>query len=54
MQSIQAMYSGKPEALASYAAEPVRKREDFPEMPPQGYLGDETLRAISSYILDDL
>lgn len=54
VKSIQALYQGKPEALAAYAAEPVQKREGFPEMPPQAYLGEETLEAIANYILNDL
>ncbi len=52
--SIKAIYANKPEALASYVSEPIRKRHDFPEMPPQSYLGEETLAAISTYILNDL
>lgn len=54
VQSIQALYRDKPEALAAYVAKPVQKRSGFPEMPPQGYLGDEVLNAISHYILEQL
>jgi len=54
ISSIKALYANKPDALAAYAADPVRKRHDFPEMPPQAYLGEETLSAIASYILNDL
>lgn len=54
IRSIQAMYKDQPSALAQFAAAPVRKRNDFPEMPPQNYLGEETLDAIANYILNDL
>ncbi|MGQ7814524.1 parallel beta-helix domain-containing protein [Metapseudomonas furukawaii] len=54
MQSIQALYGKDTAALAKYIAAPERKRSDFPEMPPQAYLGDETLQAIANYILNDL
>lgn len=54
MQSIQAIYDGDPSGMVGYITDPVRKREGFPEMPPQTYLGEETLDAIASYILEDL
>ena len=54
VRSIQALYANNPDALAQYASEPVRKRNDFPEMPPQNYLGEQTLDAIAHYILNDL
>jgi parallel beta-helix repeat protein len=54
MQSIQALYKGNPQGLVSFVSHPVRKRADFPEMPPQAYLGEETISAIADYILNDL
>lgn len=54
MQSIQALYIDSPEALIEYITSPVRKRDGFPEMPPQAYLGEENLAAITEYILNDL
>ena len=54
MQSIQAIYEGDPNAMIEYIKVPVRKREGFPEMPPQAYLGDENLEAIADYILNTL
>lgn len=54
VSTIKALYANKPDALADYAAEPTRKRHDFPEMPPQAYLGEETLAAIANYILNDI
>lgn len=54
VRSIQALYKDNPQGLAQFAAKPVQKRSGFPEMPPQAYLGEETLNAIASYILNDL
>ncbi|MEH6548482.1 MAG: parallel beta-helix domain-containing protein [Pseudomonadales bacterium] len=49
--SIQAMYQGRPEAIAEYIAAPIRHREDYPEMPPQNYLSDEVRLAAAKYML---
>lgn len=54
MQSIQSLYEGKPEDMIAFITNPVKKREGFPEMPPQGYLGTENLREITRYILEEL
>jgi len=54
MIAVKALYQGNPDALAKYAANPVRKRKDFAEMPKQDYLGEEVLKAVSTYILNDL
>jgi parallel beta-helix repeat protein len=51
VQIIQALYMGDPEGLAAYIKNPTKKRPDFPEMPSQGYLGDETLAAVAEYML---
>ena len=49
--SIQAMYMDNAQGLAEYIANPVRKREDFPEMPPQNYLPDDVRIAVAEYVL---
>lgn len=54
MVAIKALYQGNPNALAKYAANPVRKRKDFAEMPQQDYLGEDVLKAVANYILNDL
>ncbi|HCE70132.1 MAG TPA: hypothetical protein DET67_02375, partial [Ruegeria sp.] len=54
VQSIQALYDGDPSGMVNYISNPVRKRDGFPEMPPQTYLGEETLDAIARYILEEL
>lgn len=54
MIAVKAIYQGNAEGLAKYAANPVRKRKDFPEMPNQDYLGEEVLKAVANYILTDL
>lgn len=51
IQTIQALYFEDPEGLAAYLAKPVKKRPDYPEMPSQAYLGDETLQAVAEYVL---
>ncbi|MCH2189498.1 MAG: right-handed parallel beta-helix repeat-containing protein [Gammaproteobacteria bacterium] len=51
VQQIQALYFENPEGLAAYIANPVKKREDYPEMPSQSYLGEETLKAVANYVL---
>jgi Sigma-70 region 2 len=33
------------------ALNPVHKREDYPEMPPQNYLSEETRKAVAEYML---
>ena len=52
MQVIQAMYMDNPEGLAEYIAKPEKKREDYPEMPPQDYLDEETRLAVAKYMLE--
>jgi parallel beta-helix repeat protein len=54
MQAIKAMYSDNLAGLKSYIEKPIRKRQDFTEMPPQAYLGKETIDAIAKYVLNDL
>lgn len=50
-QILQALYMDNPEGIAAYAANPVKKRDDYPEMPPQGHLDEETLMAAAKYML---
>ena len=51
VQIIQALYMNNPEGLAEYIANPVKKRDDYPEMPPQDYLDEETRPAVAEYML---
>jgi parallel beta-helix repeat protein len=51
VQAIQALYMDNPQGLADYIAKPVKKREDYPEMPPQDYLDPETRLAVAKYML---
>lgn len=50
-QIIQALYMDNPEGIAAYAAKPVKKRDDYPEMPPQGHLDEETRLAAAKFML---
>ena len=51
VQVIQALYMDNPEGLAEYIAKPSKKREDYPEMPPQDYLDPEMRLAVAKYML---
>ena len=48
---IQALYKNNPTGIAEFIARPVHKRDDYPEMPPQNYLSEETRKAVSEYLL---
>jgi cytochrome c551/c552 len=50
-QVIQALYANNPQGIAEYIAAPIHKREDYPEMPPQNYLSEETRLAVAEFML---
>ncbi|HEY6130746.1 MAG TPA: parallel beta-helix domain-containing protein, partial [Halioglobus sp.] len=52
VQIIQALYMDNPQGLADYIANPTKKRDDYPEMPPQNYLDAETRLAVAKYMLE--
>ena len=52
IQVIQALYLDNPQGLADYIAKPVKKRDDYPEMPPQDYLDATTRLAVAKYMLE--
>ena len=49
--TIQALYANNPQGIVDYITSPVQKREDYPEMPPQNYLTEETRLAVAEYML---
>ena len=51
VQIIQALYMDNPQGLADWIANPTKKRDDYPEMPPQNYLDAETRLAVAEYML---
>jgi parallel beta-helix repeat protein len=51
VQIIQALYMDNPQGLADYIANPTKKREDYPEMPKQDYLDEETRLAVAEHML---
>jgi parallel beta-helix repeat protein len=51
VQIIQALYMDNPQGIADYIANPIKKRDDYPEMPPQDYLDEETRLAVGEYML---
>jgi len=52
VQVIQALYMDEPQQLADWIANPTKKRDDYPEMPPQDYLDEETRLAVARYMLE--
>lgn len=52
VQIIQALYMENPQGLADFIANPTKKREDYPEMPPQNYLDEETRLTVAKYMLE--
>jgi parallel beta-helix repeat protein len=51
VQIIQALYMDNPQGLADYIANPTKKRDDYPEMPKQDYLDEETRLAVAEHML---
>ena len=51
VKSIQALYFDDPEGIAEYINDPIKKRDDYPEMPPQNYLTEETRMAVAKHML---
>lgn len=49
--TIQALYDGDAQALADYIANPVKKRPDFPAMPPQNYLDPALRLEVAKFML---
>ena len=52
VQIIQALYMDDPQGIADYIASPIKRRDDYPEMPPQNYLDEETRMAVAQYMLE--
>jgi mono/diheme cytochrome c family protein len=48
---IQTLYKNNPEGIFNYITEPIHKRQDYPEMPPQNYLSEEARKAVAEYML---
>ncbi len=51
VQIIQALYMDNPQGIADFIANPTKKRDDYPEMPTQKYLDEETRLAVAKYML---
>ena len=51
--TIQALYGDDAQALADYIAKPVKKRPDYPEMPPQSHLPADLRLQVAEYMLKD-
>ena len=51
VNTIQALYKNNTQGLVDFITNPVHKRDDYPEMPPQNYLTEETRKAVAEYML---
>jgi len=51
-QVIQALYMDNPQGIVDYITNPVKKRDDYPEMPPQNYLSEDVRLAAAKYMLE--
>lgn len=50
-RDIQAIYNNNPQGIVDYITNPIHRRENYPEMPPQNYLSEETRMAVAEYML---
>ena len=50
-QIIQALYMDDPQGIVDYITSPTKKRDDYPEMPPQNYLSEEVRMAAAEFML---
>ncbi|MCG8369976.1 MAG: right-handed parallel beta-helix repeat-containing protein [Proteobacteria bacterium] len=48
---IQALYHDDPQGIVDYITKPVKKRDDYPEMPPQNYLSEDVRMAAAVFML---
>jgi len=50
-QIIQALYMDDPQGIVDYITSPTKKRDDYPEMPPQNYLSEDVRMAAAEFML---
>lgn len=48
---VQALYKDNPQGIVDYITAPTKKRDDYPEMPPQNYLSEEKRMAAAEFML---
>jgi len=48
---LQIIYKDNPQGIVDYITKPIHRRKEFPEMPPQDYLPDETKMAVAKFLL---
>ena len=48
---IQMIYKNNPQGIVDYISNPIKKRQDFPEMPPQTHLPEDVKLAVAEYLL---
>lgn len=49
--TIQALYKNNPQGIADYIKAPVHKRQDYPEMPPQGHISEAARLEVAKFML---
>lgn len=49
--TIQALYKNNPQGIVDYITNPVHKRKDYPEMPPQNYMTEATRLEVAKFML---
>lgn len=49
--TVQALYADNAQGIADYIANPIKKRDDFPAMPPQSHLSPEVRLLVAEYML---
>jgi len=54
MMAARARYTGNPQKLADWIANPTKNRSDYPPMPPQNYLPPEVRLEVAKYVLGPL
>ncbi|WP_426416018.1 parallel beta-helix domain-containing protein [Aestuariirhabdus sp. LZHN29] len=49
---IQLSYKDNPQGIVDYITQPVKRRPDYAEMPPQDYLDEEVRQAVARFMLE--
>jgi cytochrome c len=53
LREVAALYAGNPDGIVAWSMAPGKKRADYPPMPAMNHLGEEKLRLIAEYILEN-
>lgn len=53
LTEIAQLYAGNPEGIVTWARAPGKKRPNMPQMPAFGHMGDDNLRKIAEFMLEN-